>query len=86
VIDDETRPAVRTFVLLRDVDVSGVSGVGKVAEGVEFTDGTVALRWLDRGNGTPSSVVFWDHGLRSVERVHGHDGHTRIVFLPAFGQ
>lgn len=32
------------FELVRDVDVTGISGTGVVAEGVEFSDGTVALR------------------------------------------
>src|SRR4051794_16547249 len=42
---DEAMTAHR-FELHRDQDISGVSGVGVVAEGVAFTDGTVALRWL----------------------------------------
>lgn len=67
----------RPFVLQRDVDDTGVSGVGIVAEGVEFTDGTVALRWR---SAWPSSVVFHERGLEAVAQVHGHGGKTRIVF------
>ena len=37
--------APRAFVLQRNEDETGVSGTGIVAEGVEFSDGTVALRW-----------------------------------------
>ena len=37
---------MRLFKLQRKVDCSGVSGTGVVAEGVEFDDGQVALRWL----------------------------------------
>jgi hypothetical protein len=37
---------MRLFSLVRDEDVSGISGTGPIAEGVEFTDGSVALRWL----------------------------------------
>lgn len=70
-------PAVRTFVLERDHDVSGVSGCGVVAEGVEFSDGTVALRWTSE---FPTSVVFHDRGLEAVEAIHGHNGSTRIVW------
>lgn len=33
------------FELVRNNDVTGISGVGVVAEGVIFSDGTVALRW-----------------------------------------
>ena len=65
------------FVLLRDVDETGVSGTGVVAEGVEFRDGTVALRWT---SDWPTSVVFHDRGLESVLAVHGHNGKTQVVF------
>jgi hypothetical protein len=64
-------------VLVRDEDMTGVSGTGIVAEGVEFTGdpGVVALRWL---SDWPTSVVFHDRGIESVEAVHLHDGKTRI--------
>lgn len=70
--------AHRRFVLQRDEDITGVSGTGVVAEGVEFSDGCVALRWTSR---YPTSVVFHDRGMESVEAVHGHGGSTRIVYL-----
>jgi hypothetical protein len=68
----------RPFVLMRETDVSGVSGTGVVADGCAFPDGTVALRW--RG-GNPTSVVFHDNGVESVEVIHGHGGATRLVWL-----
>lgn len=70
--------SARAFELHREVDVSGISGTGVVAEGVAFSDGTVALRWVGR---TPTSVVFHDNGMASVEAVHGHDGKTRVVWI-----
>ena len=73
----ENTPLPRLFVLSRTVDVSGVSGTGIVAEGIEFSDGCVALRWL---GGNPTSVVFHDNGIASVEAIHGHSGNTRIVW------
>lgn len=69
---------MRRFVLERDEDMSGVSGTGRVAEGVEFGDGIVALRWL---GGFPTSIVFHDQGMDSVVAVHGHAGRTRIVWV-----
>ena len=69
---------MRAFQLRRETDVTGVSGTGIVAEGVEFTDGTVALRWVGKN---PTSVVFHDNGIKSVEAIHGHDGLTRIEFF-----
>lgn len=76
---------MRAFVLVRDEDATGVSGVGIVAEGIEFSDGVVALRWIvppgNPGHGYPTSVVFHDRGMESVEAIHGHGGKTRIVTL-----
>lgn len=68
----------RRFTLERSVDHTGVSGTGTVADGVLFPSGVVALVW--RGD-WPTSVVFHDRGIESVEHVHGHGGATRIVWL-----
>lgn len=70
---------MRAFRLVRDEDVTGVSGTGVVAEGVEFSSGVVALTWLSEW---PTSVVFHDRGVDSVEAIHGHGGATRIEWLP----
>mgnify|MGYP001547028400 CR=1 FL=1 len=75
------RVGPRAFRLERITDVSGVSGTGFVAEGVEFSDGTVALRWL---SDWPTSVVFHDRGMAAVEKVHGHGGATRIRWACAY--
>ena len=69
---------MRPFQLWRAEDVTGVSGVGIVAEGVEFSDGVVALRWRGKW---PTSVVFHDKGIKSVEKIHGHDGKTTVVWV-----
>jgi hypothetical protein len=65
------------FVLIRDEDPTGVSGTGVVAEGVEWSDGTVTLRWY----GEHASTVTWA-SMASVKAIHGHDGKTRIVWRP----
>lgn len=70
----------RAFVLHRHEDETGVSGVGVVAEGVEFSDGTVALRWT---SAWPTSVVFHEKGIESVLAVHGHGGKTTIEWRPS---
>lgn len=67
---------MRNFVLDRIEDKSGVSGTGIVAEGVEFGDGTVALRWLS----DTASTVFYSC-MEDVEKIHGHNGATRIEFV-----
>jgi hypothetical protein len=45
---------------------------------VEFSDGSVALRWLSEW---PTSVVFHDRGIDGVHHVHGHGGATEVVYL-----
>lgn len=69
-------------MLDRQVDPTGVSGTGKVAEGVVFDDGHAVTHWLTQ---THSTVVWDTHSLaeaiEAIERIHGHGGHTRIVWL-----
>lgn len=69
---------MRRFQLIRDEDVTGVSGTGVVAEGVLLTSGKVVVEWL---TDWPTSVVWHDRGLESVEHVHGHNGRTRIEWI-----
>jgi hypothetical protein len=71
-------PLVRRFELVRDQDLSGVSGTGVVADGVQFGSGWVAIHW----RGAHPSVGLHP-SLESVEAVHGHDGATRIVWVDA---
>jgi hypothetical protein len=66
---------MQMFYLNRRVDKSGVSGTGIVAEGVVFTNGKCALTWLSEH----PSVTIYDC-IEEVEKIHGHDGLTRIVF------
>lgn len=66
----------RLFALERDVDVSGVSGVGVVADGVLWPDGTVSVRW----RGERPSIVHWT-SLDDVKAIHGHNGSTRFEWL-----
>lgn len=66
----------RRFALLRDHDVSGVSGTGVVAFGVQFPDGRCSTRW----NSARAQTCSWDD-VNDVEIIHGHGGDTRLVWL-----
>lgn len=66
---------LRTFHFERTEDVNGVSGVGRVAEGIEFSDGTIVVHWLSH---TPSTNIY--HNAKQVEAIHGHGGRTRLVW------
>lgn len=69
---------MRTFELHRLEDETGISGTGLVAEGVEFTDGTAALRWRTKvvSHGTYASMA-------DLEAIHGHGGKTRVIWTGA---
>lgn len=68
--------AMRRFCLVRTVDVSGISGTGWVAEGVEFSDGVCVIRW----RGEHQSTVVWP-SMEDVIAIHGHGGATQIGWL-----
>lgn len=77
VIEKEGEPITGTrFWLMREADVSGVSGVGVVADGVIFPDGITVLRWRTAGG----STAIYD-SIQSVELIHGHDGKTKIEYV-----
>lgn len=69
------RELARRFHLKRIEDVHGVSGTGVVAEGVQFTNGYVCLTWL-----TPLTSLCIYHSVVVLEKIHGHDGRTIVVF------
>lgn len=67
----------KPFVLVRDQDVSGVSGVGIVANGILWPDGQAAIHWT--GSAYPTTTPH-PGGMESVIAVHGHGGATRVVW------
>ena len=64
----------RRFRLVRDVDVSGVSGTGQVAGGMAL--GPIALIWW---YGKYKTITLHLRGMGSVEHIHCHGGLTRVV-------
>lgn len=66
---------MRLFNLVRVVDVSGVSGTGKVAQGVQFDDGCCAMRWLTN----PASTAFYA-SIEDLVVIHGHADTTKVVW------
>jgi hypothetical protein len=67
---------MRRFTLVREQDVSGVSGIGIVAEGVMFSDGTCVLRWL---SANPSTNVYT--GIAAIKTIHLHHGLTSLRWV-----
>lgn len=75
--DFQTHAAPRRFLLVREDDVTGVSGEGIVAEGIEYSDGVCSMHWIV--NPARSTTVY--NSVADVETIHGHGGATRVVFL-----
>ena len=57
-------------------DKTGISGTGRIAEGVEFLDGTATLRWMTKYR----SSGFYTN-MEELEAIHGHGGTTVTVWL-----
>lgn len=66
----------RIFTLQRHHDETGISGEGRVADGVVWTDGTVSMRWRT----ATASVSFYD-SIADVITIHGHGGKTTVCYL-----
>jgi hypothetical protein len=65
------------FVLRRHRDISGVSGLGVVVEGVRWTNGWVGYRWRSGDDTTVSFAI----DIATMLRVHGHGGDTVIEWI-----
>ena len=64
---------MRRFTLRRSKDPSGISGLGIVAEGIEFSDGRCVISWLTEH----SSIAIYDDA-ETLLAIHGHDHATEI--------
>jgi hypothetical protein len=69
---------MRRFTLERTEDISGISGTGTVAEGVQFGDGTAVLRWTVA---LVSTAVY--DSMEDLVAVHGHGGATTVRWVDA---
>ena len=72
--EEETLPS--RFFLQRAEDLSGVSGLGRVAYGVRFPDGIVTLRWT----GEPRCTAVYS-SMDDLITIHGHEGRTVVVWI-----
>ena len=66
----------RRFVFIRDEDETGISGEGLVVEGVRYSDGRCAYRWM-----TEHQTDQLADSIDKLYAIHGHGGRTRVVFL-----
>ena len=66
---------LKTFYLERKEDVSGVSGTGRVAIGAIYPSGRAVIEWL-----TESRSINIYESVSDVEKIHGHEGRTILVW------
>ena len=67
---------MRRFELFRTEDETGISGIGTIAEGCEFHDGTCYLSWLTEQQS--------EGRYPTIERligIHGHEGKTTVRWI-----
>lgn len=67
---------MRRFELVRDEDLTGISGVGVVAEGVEFGDGVCVMRWCTK---LSSTAIY--RNADELTAIHGHEGRTAMRYV-----
>lgn len=67
----------RLFLLVRDVDETGVSGEGVVAKGVEFPGGQCLMQWVV----PPAQSIVLYKNMDDLIMIHGHNGKTHVDFL-----
>ena len=72
---------MRPFYLCRIQDVSGSSGTGVVAEGVEFSNGMCVMSWL-----TDISSIKIFQSMSDLDIVHSHGGLTVPVYADKIGE
>ncbi len=68
--------SMRRFELWRSVDVSGVSGVGMIAHGVEFENGQCVMYWRT----ATSSIAIYKNAEELIT-IHGHNGGTTLRWI-----
>jgi hypothetical protein len=67
---------MRRFFLVRNVDVSGISGIGPVAQGCQFDNGWCAMTWL-----TGHTTLSYYSSIDELEGIHGHGGVTVVEWV-----
>jgi hypothetical protein len=76
-----TRQPRRGYVI-RKVDVTGISGLGHIAEICVFSDNFTVIRWLGGPpQNQPKHEVYDNKGPDPFIQISGHNGNTEIVWL-----
>ncbi len=69
---------MKTFKIIRNEDVSGVSGIGHVIDGVVFEDGTTVIQWLRKWK---SIAIYKSFEEFKAVHIDSHpENKTEIIF------
>lgn len=68
---------MKRFLLQRLEDETGISGEGIIAEGVQFTNGTIVLVWLTEIH----SIAAIYESIEIMDQIHGHNGKTIVEWV-----
>lgn len=68
----------RRFKVWPVENLTGRSRPSAYGEGVQFTDGTVVVRWL---YGWPTSVVYPERGMEAIAAGVGFGGEAEVEWL-----
>lgn len=66
---------MKRFHLVRNEDETGISGTGVVTDGIEFSDGSVVMKW----NTETTSLALY-RSMEDVITIHGHGGKTQVEY------
>lgn len=66
------------YAVVRDVDVTAISGTGVVAWVLELPHG-YTMWWDTVIKGAPTETMEWFDSKKKFDDIHGHEGCTRLV-------
>jgi hypothetical protein len=72
---------MKLYYLCRKEDVSGMSGIGHIAEVAEFDDGSVVVRWIASMNAAHINSTTIFNSMSDLLRIHGHGGRTIVELV-----
>ena len=67
---------MKPFKLKRKIDTTGLSKIGIVAEGINFSDGVCVLHWIV--GEVHSTTIFKD--INEVKKINCHGGDSVLEF------
>ena len=66
----------RRFYFKRTTDVSGVSGTGRVLDGVQLPSGKIVVEWRP-----PTHTISFFNSIHDFEAIHCHEGKGVVIWI-----